>query len=103
MGILEQMVVLNSGAQRRLPNRRGWRHDPRPLSALRTLPSIEGVEAIYRRPAFIVDKILKGTKPAQLPAEQPAKFELLVNTKTAKSLGTTIAPIFLARADVVIE
>jgi putative ABC transport system substrate-binding protein len=63
----------------------------------------ENLAEMYRRGAYFVDKILKGTKPAELPVEQVTKFELVLNLRTAKAMGWTIPPTIVATADEVIE
>jgi putative ABC transport system substrate-binding protein len=63
----------------------------------------ENLGEMYRRAAYHVDKILHGTKPADLPVEQPTKFDLAVNVKTAKAIGFAVPDALLDRADVIFE
>jgi putative ABC transport system substrate-binding protein len=94
----EQIVDLT--AKHRLPGIFEWREFAEAGGLLSYGTNIAGV---YRRLAGYVDKILKGAKPADLPVEQPTKFELVINLKTAKALGLTIPQSVLLRADEVIQ
>jgi ABC-type uncharacterized transport system substrate-binding protein len=98
--LLRQQRILDFTARNRLPAMYHWREyvDAGGLAFYGA-----SVADMYRRAATYVDKILKGRKPADLPVEQPTKFELVINLKAAKQIGLTIPPNVLARADKVIK
>jgi len=93
-----QKRIVELAAKNRLPGLY-----PNVLEAGGLMTYSEDRSEMLRRAAEIVDKILKGTKPADLPVEQPKKFELVINLKAAKQIGLTIPPNVLARADKVIR
>jgi len=92
--------IVDLAAKHRLPGISFFREFAEAGGLLSYAPSFTD---IYRRLATYVDKILKGAKPADLPVEQPTKFELVINLKTAKALGLTIPQTLLQRADEVIR
>jgi ABC-type uncharacterized transport system substrate-binding protein len=96
----ERQTIVQLAAKYRLPTIYPWR-DPVQGGGLMSYGTSRA--DLERRAAFLVDKILKGAKPADLPVEQPTKFELVINLKTAKALGLAIPPSLLLRADQVIE
>jgi putative ABC transport system substrate-binding protein len=86
--------------QNRLPTKVAYREQVDVGGLMSYGPSYE---YMHRRAAIYVDKILKGAKPADLPIEQPTKFTMVINLKTAKTLGLTVSPRLLALADDIIE
>ena len=92
--------IVDLGAKLRLPTIYGSRQF---VEAGGLISYGTDMRQIFRRAAEIVDKILKGTKPGDIPVEQPTKFELVINVKTAKTLGLEVPPLLLAIADEVIE
>jgi putative tryptophan/tyrosine transport system substrate-binding protein len=95
--ISNQMTISDLSLEAKLPTMHGVRVAGGLMSYAPSYPDL------FRRAAEYVDKILRGIKPEEIPIEQPTKFELVINLKTAKSLGVTISPMLLARADEVIE
>ena len=100
MFVFHRTRLADLAARSRLPAVYGWREHVEAGGLMSYGPSLRD---LFRRAATYVDKILRGTKPAELPVEQPTKFEVVVNLKTAKALGLTIPPSLLQRADQVIE
>jgi putative ABC transport system substrate-binding protein len=110
---LQALIILQNfliNAQRRRISEAAQRNRLPTIFGDRTQVEVGGLMSyapnpadLYRRAAWYVDKILKGAKPADLPVEQPTKFELMINLKAAKQIGLTIPPNVLARADRVIK
>ena len=92
--------ILDFASKHRIPVVSGWGPWSRAGSFLSYGPDLN---ALAKRAAFYVDRIIKGTRPADLPVEQPNKFELVINTKTAKALGLVVPPSLLGRADHIVE
>jgi ABC-type uncharacterized transport system substrate-binding protein len=92
--------IMDFAVQHRLPGVHAYQELVEAGGLMSYGPSYPGM---HRRAAYFVDRILKGTKPADLPVEQPAKFEMVINLKAAKQIGLTIPPNVLARADKVIR
>ncbi|HEV2054419.1 MAG TPA: ABC transporter substrate-binding protein, partial [Methylomirabilota bacterium] len=100
MFVNERRRLVDLAAKNRLPAVYPWREGVDAGGLMSYGPNLPD---LFRRAATYVDRILKGTKPADLPVEQPTKFELVINLKAAKALGLTIPPSLLGRADHVVE
>ena len=100
MFVFQRTRLADLAARTGLPAVYGWREHAEAGGLMSYGPDLSD---LFRRGATYVDKILKGAKPADLPVEQPTKFELVINLKTAKALGLTIPQSLLLRADQVIE
>jgi len=98
--ILNRQRIIESSQERRLPLASGWGPWAKEGALFSYGPDLN---TVTRRAAIYVDKILKGAKPADLPIEQPTKFELVINAKIAKTLGLTIPQTLLLQADQIIE
>ena len=97
---IERQRIVDLAAKNRLPSMYASRNYVESGGLMCYGPNLAD---LYRRAATYVDRILKGAKPSDLPVEQPTKFELVINIKTAKSLGLTVPPVLFAQADEVIE
>jgi putative tryptophan/tyrosine transport system substrate-binding protein len=95
-----QRRIVEFASRHRLPSIYAWKD---PVSAGGLIAYGVNIPQVYRRAAYYVDKILRGTKPGDLPVEQPTKFDLVINMKTAKALGLTIPQSLLLRADQLIQ
>jgi putative ABC transport system substrate-binding protein len=95
-----QRGLVEFALKNHLPSIYAWKD---PVSAGGLIGYGVNIPQAYRRAAYYVDKILRGTRPGDLPVERPTKFDLAINLKTAKALGLTIPPSLLLRADEVIQ
>jgi putative ABC transport system substrate-binding protein len=100
IAMIHRVRMAQHAAKSRLPTMCTW-HEYAEAGCL--MSHSVALPDLWRRAAYFVDRILKGAKPAELPVEQPTKFELVINLKTAKALGVTIPPSLLLRADRLIK